>query len=195
MTSAQSMRPPVNPWMRTSGVASPVPRSSTARVTDPTSMVRSGSYMGGNVAPDRDLRFAVVRVGVFPGSFDPLTTAHLAIADAAIEACRLDHLDLTISTVALAKEHGGHASIEERIAAIERTAETRPFLRARTTDAQLIADLAAGYDVCVVGADKWHQLHDLTFYDSSETEHDAWLARLPTIADHATPRRAGSGGT
>ena len=67
-----------------------------------------------------------MRVGVFPGSFDPLTTAHLAIADAAIEACRLDHLDLTISTVALAKEHGGHASIEERIAAIERAADDAP---------------------------------------------------------------------
>ena len=124
----------------------------------------------------------MAHVGVFPGSFDPLTTAHLAIADAAIEACRLDHLDLTISTVALAKEHGGHASIEERIAAIERAAETRPSLRARTTDAQLIADLAEGYDVCVIGADKWHQLHDLTFYDGSEADRDAALARLPVLA-------------
>ena len=40
-----------------------------------------------------------------------------------------------------------------------------PSLRAAdTTDEQLIADLAEGYDVCVIGADKWHQLHDLTFY-------------------------------
>ena len=120
--------------------------------------------------------------GVFPGSFDPLTTAHLAIADAAVETCRLDHLDLTISTVALAKEQGGHASIEERIAAIERAAEARPSLRARTTDAQLIADLAKGYDVCVIGADKWHQLHDLTFYDDSAAEREAALARLPMLA-------------
>jgi len=43
-----------------------------------------------------------VRVGVFPGSFDPLTTAHLAIADAAIEACELHRLDLVISRAALA---------------------------------------------------------------------------------------------
>ena len=138
-----------------------------------------------------------MRVGVFPGSFDPLTTAHLAIADAAIEACRLDQLDLTISTVALAKEHGGHASIEERIAAIERAAEARPSLRARTTDAQLIADLAEGYDVCVIGADKWHQLHDLSFYDGSEAARDAALARLPTLAvapRHGVPAPAARDG-
>ena len=73
-----------------------------------------------------------MRIGVFPGSFDPLTTAHLAIADAAIEACMLDHLDLTISTVTLAKEQGSHASIEARIAAIERTAATRPRPSMRT---------------------------------------------------------------
>ena len=29
-------------------------------------------------------------IGVFPGSFDPLTTAHLAIADAVTEAFGLD---------------------------------------------------------------------------------------------------------
>ena len=129
-----------------------------------------------------------MRTGVFPGSFDPLTTAHLAIADAAVATCRLDRLDLTISTVALAKEQGSHASIEERIAAIERATEARPSLRARTTEAQLIADLAEGYDVCVIGADKWHQLHDLTFYDGSEDERDAALARLPALA--VAPRLA-----
>ena len=32
--------------------------------------------------------------GVFPGSFDPLTVAHLAIADAAVSYFGLDRLDL-----------------------------------------------------------------------------------------------------
>src|SRR6187431_2302863 len=45
------MRPPVNPWISTKGVAWPPPRSSTARVTDPAGRVRSGSYMAGNVPP------------------------------------------------------------------------------------------------------------------------------------------------
>jgi hypothetical protein len=121
-------------------------------------------------------------VGVFPGSFDPLTTAHLAIAEAAVAAHGLARLDLVISAVALDKEHGGHAPVAERIAAIEAVVAGRPHLRAATTDAQLIADIAEGYDVCVVGADKWHQLHDVRFYGGSAAARDAALARLPVLA-------------
>ena len=195
MTSAQSMRPPVNPWMRTSGVASPLPRSSTASVTDPVSMVRSGSYMAGNVLRPstydlRSRRWQIRRrVGVFPGSFDPLTTAHLAIADAAIEACRLDRLDLVISRSALAKEPGGHSPIEAAGRGDRAGGRERPALRARTTDAQLIADLAEGYDVCVIGADKWHQLHDLSFYDGSKRRAMRRWQRLP--ARGGAPSRRG----
>ena len=120
-------------------------------------------------------------IGVYPGSFDPLTRAHLAIADAAIAALGLERLDLALSTVALAKEHGSHAPLEDRIAAIEGVARTRP-VRAIVTDRQLVADIADGYDVCVVGADKWHQLHDVTFYDGDAAARDAALARLPPLA-------------
>lgn len=122
----------------------------------------------------------MVRAGVFPGSFDPLTTAHLAIAEAAVEACALDRLDLVMSMVALAKS-GAHSSIEERIAAIERQATRIPQVRAGVTDRQLLADIAEGYDVLVMGADKWHQLHDVAFYGSVEAR-DAALARLPLVA-------------
>ena len=76
-----------------------------------------------------------MRVGVFPGSFDPLTTAHLAIADAAIVACGLDRLDLVISRAALAKEPGGHAPIEDADGG-DRAGGRRPVrpLRARVTE-------------------------------------------------------------
>lgn len=122
-------------------------------------------------------------IGVFPGSFDPLTTAHVAIADAAVAAFGLDRLDLAMSTVALAKEHGGHSPLAERTAAIEAVAAAgRGWLTARTTDARLIADIAEGYDVCIVGADKWHQLHDVAFYGGSPDARDAALARLPVLA-------------
>jgi hypothetical protein len=124
-----------------------------------------------------------VAAGVYPGSFDPLTVAHLAIAEAARGTLGLDHVDLTISEVALAKEHGGHASVAERVAAIEAaSADGRPWLRACTTADQLIADIAAGYDVCIVGADKWHQLHDPAFYGGSAAARDEALARLPLLA-------------
>ena len=122
-----------------------------------------------------------MRLGVFPGSFDPLTTAHLAIAAAAIDACGLARLDLVISTVALAKEAGAHSSVEERVAAIERQADALPRLRAKVTERQLLADIAEGYDVLVVGADKWHQLHDVSFYGSAG-DRDGALARLPQVA-------------
>lgn len=122
-------------------------------------------------------------IGVFPGSFDPLTVAHLAIADAAAARFGLDRLDLVLSRRALAKDHAGHAPLADRVAAIEAAAEAgRPWLAARITDRRLIADIAAGYDVCVVGADKWHQLHDAAFYDGSAAARDDALARLPLLA-------------
>ena len=121
-----------------------------------------------------------MRAGVFPGSFDPLTTAHLAVAEAAIATCALDRLDLVMSRRALAKP-AAHSSLEERAAAIERHARRIPQLRAGVTDHQLLADIADGYDVLVVGADKWHQLHDVGFYASAGAR-DAALARLPELA-------------
>lgn len=121
-------------------------------------------------------------VGVFPGSFDPLTVAHVAVADAAIAAFDLDRLDLVLSSVALAKEHGGHTSLDDRLAAIDGLGADRPQVRGVVTDRQLIADIAEGYDVCVIGADKWHQLHDIAFYDGSSDAMAAALARLPRLA-------------
>lgn len=120
--------------------------------------------------------------GVFPGSFDPLTRAHLAIADAAVAALGLDRLDLVMSEVALAKEHGGHSPLADRLAAIAAVAAARPRLRGAVTAHRLIADIAAGYDVCIVGADKWHQLRDPRFYDGDVAARDRALARLPRLA-------------
>jgi len=95
----------------------------------------------------------------------------------------LARLDLVMSKVALAKEHGAHAPLEERVAAIEAVARSgRAWLAARVSETQLVADIAAGYDVCVMGADKWHQLFDLSFYGGSVAARDAALARLPLLA-------------
>ena len=129
--------------------------------------------------------------GVFPGSFDPLTVAHLAIADAAVTRFALDRLDLAMSRVALVKEHPGHAPVETRVAAIEAVArQGRPWLHAVVSDDRLIADIAAGYDVCVMGADKWHQLWDPSFYGGSTVDRDAAIARLPVLA--VAPRQGSS---
>ena len=123
----------------------------------------------------------MTRRGVFPGSFDPLTIAHLGVAEAAVEQGELDQLDLVISRRTLGKEDGGHHSIDARVAAIERAARTRPWLQAAVTDAQLIADIAAGYDVVVLGADKWAQVRDPAWYDGDAMARDAAVARLPRV--------------
>ncbi len=44
--------------------------------------------------------------------------------------------------------------------AIRRAGRTRPWLAATITDRQLIAEIASGYDVVVMGADKWAQVRD-----------------------------------
>ena len=119
--------------------------------------------------------------GVFPGSFDPLTVAHLAIAEAAYAHASLDRLDLAISRVALGKDHGGHLPVDARVAAVERAAATRPWLRAVVTDARLITEIARGYDVVVMGADKWAQVCDPEWYGDDPKARDAAVAALPRV--------------
>ncbi len=120
-------------------------------------------------------------IGVYPGSFDPLTIAHLAIAEAAVRRARLDRIDLALSSVALGKDHTAQSTVEARTAAIRRAARSRPWLDVAATDAQLIADIASGYDVVVMGADKWAQVRDPAWYGGDATARDAALAALPRV--------------
>jgi len=122
------------------------------------------------------------RVGVYPGSFNPLTVAHLAIAEAAVRQCHLDRVDLVVSRVALGKELVDRPPFEDRIAVLEAAASQRPWLGVVVTERQLLADIAEGYDVLVLGADKWAQLLDAAFYEGSEEARDAAVARLPQLA-------------
>ena len=50
------------------------------------------------------------------------------------------------------------------------------------TEARLLADVAEGYDVVVMGADKWAQVVDPAWYGGSEAARDAAVARLPARA-------------
>jgi nicotinic acid mononucleotide adenylyltransferase/predicted RNA-binding protein with PIN domain len=121
------------------------------------------------------------RRGVYPGSFDPPTIAHAAIAEAAVRAGQLDHLDLAISRDALGKDAASQRPLAARLAALERLTESRPWLHVIVTDARLIADIAAGYDAVVMGADKWAQVRDPAWYGEDPAERDAALARLPRV--------------
>ncbi|CAB4323513.1 MAG: hypothetical protein F2520_06195 [Actinobacteria bacterium] len=121
------------------------------------------------------------RLGVYPGSFDPPTIAHVHLAEQAIEQCGLDRLDLVISVVTLGKSDDHLSPLADRLAELHRLADMNPALGVRTTEHSLLADIAIGYDVVVMGADKWAQVLDPQWYGGIEERDDA-LRRLPKIA-------------
>jgi nicotinic acid mononucleotide adenylyltransferase len=122
-----------------------------------------------------------MRIGAYPGSFNPPTVAHVAIADAARRQRGLDRVDLILSRVTLAKEHVDLPLLEHRLDVLEGLSSRLPWLGARITDAQLLADIAEGYDVLIMGGDKWVQINDPSWYGGPE-ERDRALARLPELA-------------
>jgi hypothetical protein len=115
----------------------------------------------------------------YPGTFDPPTVAHLAIAEAARNQCAVDQIDLILNREPLGKS--GMQPLETRVAMLQAVAAARPWLAVVVTDRVHLADIAEGYDVLVLGADKWAQVLDPSFY-GSPAERDAAVARLPRLA-------------
>ncbi|MEM7092537.1 MAG: hypothetical protein AAF567_06015 [Actinomycetota bacterium] len=128
------------------------------------------------------------RTGVYPGSFDPPTIAHLAIAVMARRSAELDRVDLVVSRTALAKESADHAPFDIRRQVIEASIAHAPWMQLVVTEAQLIADIAEGYDAVILGGDKWAQIIDPVFYED-EAARDAAVARLPQVVG---PNRPGA---
>jgi nicotinic acid mononucleotide adenylyltransferase len=126
------------------------------------------------------------RIGVYPGTFDPATVAHVHLAEQAIAQLGLARVDLTISTTTLGKDDDGLTPIEVRLTQLHALTEGRPELGVRSSSKSLLADLSEGYDVVVVGADKWHQLLDPDWYGGVEARDEA-LRRLPVVAIAARP--------
>jgi hypothetical protein len=95
-------------------------------------------------------------------------------------------VDLVISRWALGKEHLDEPSVTRRLAVLERVCATRPWLGAVVTERRLIAEVAAGYDAVVLGADKWRQVIDPAWYGDDPTSPAAVAARDAAVA--ALPR-------
>ena len=127
------------------------------------------------------------RRGVFPGSFNPPTAAHLAISEAALAQHSLDVVVWSVSRVALAKEDVQRPLLADRIAVLEEVAAPIDWLEINVTEVQLLSEIAEGFDVIVMGADKWHQIHDPVFYGNDPARRDASIAALPTVAIAARP--------
>jgi hypothetical protein len=118
---------------------------------------------------------------VYPGSFNPPTRAHLAIAEAACLAGGLDRVDLVVSVAPLGKEPVTVPTLADRLDVLASVAATRPHLGWRVTEAQLLVDIAAEADAVVLGADKWDQINDPVWYGGSLPGRDEAVARLPLV--------------
>ena len=134
------------------------------------------------------------RRGVYPGSFNPPTVGHLCIIEAALAQHELDSLDLLISRRTINKESVDRPLLADRVDVLTASVAHLERVGVVVSDLQLIADIAAGYDVVVMGADKWHQVNDSRFYDDGAAR-DAAIARLPALAiaprgDHPVPSQA-----
>ena len=124
---------------------------------------------------------AVTAIGVYPGTFNPPTRAHLAIAKAAVETHQLVRVDLAVSRDPLGKQGIQRPLFEHRVEILESLVDSHEWLGLVITDSRLVVDIAGGYDLVVMGADKWDQVNDVIWYEG-EAERDQALSRLPTVA-------------
>jgi hypothetical protein len=122
------------------------------------------------------------RVGVYPGSFNPPTIAHIAIAAAAREQRSLDRVVLMLSRSPINKEHVDRPLFEHRLEVLRAEAARHRWLDVDVTDARLLVDIACDFDVLVMGADKWAQVNDAAYYGDDPVARDAALAALPALA-------------
>jgi hypothetical protein len=121
-----------------------------------------------------------MRTGAFPGTFDPPTVAHLAVAEAALDQAGLDAVHLVVSRAPLGKEPTV-PTFEDRVAVLEEVAVTRSWLTVVVTEGRLMAEVAAGYDAVILGMDKWLQVVDPAWYGGSVEVRDAAVAALPPV--------------
>lgn len=120
------------------------------------------------------------RIGAYPGTFDPPTVAHLAVAEAAWRQAGLTRVDLVVSRRPLGKAPAA-PSFRDRLAVLSEVTASRPWLGLEVTERRLIAEVAAGYDAVIMGLDKWHQVIDPAWYGGSERARDEAVAGLPPV--------------
>jgi nicotinic acid mononucleotide adenylyltransferase len=117
----------------------------------------------------------------YPGTFNPLTVAHVGVASAAHDQLGVTTVELCISETTLGKDDATLPGPVERCDAIEAATVNLAWLHATTTTSQFLVDIAEGFDWLIVGADKWAQLVDPSWY-GGRLERDQMLARLPAVA-------------
>jgi nicotinic acid mononucleotide adenylyltransferase len=138
------------------------------------------------------------RIGVFTGSFNPLTTAHVALADAARTQARLDVLVWAIAAITVDKERVTRAALADRLAQLVTFARQSDdavvlFNRGLYVDQaralRALAPRGAALTI-LVGFDKIVQIFDAHYY----ADREAALCALFAAADLLVAPRAGEGG-
>ena len=123
-----------------------------------------------------------MRIGAYPGTFNPPTVAHLAVARAALEQRHLDRVVLVLSRRPIDKEHVEVPTFDDRVAVARAVASDEgAWLDVAVTEHRLLVDIARGFDVLVMGADKWQQVVDPVYY-GDVAARDRAVAALPELA-------------
>lgn len=175
------------------------------RLSDARAMLRLGEVVRG--AAERGERVAEVeaggrmagggRVGVFTGSFNPLTWAHVAVAETARDALRLDTLVWACSRVTVDKEGVERATLVDRLAQVDALARAEEHGdRVAVLDAGLYVAQARALRstlapeatlTLIVGFDKIVQILDPRYYE----DRDASLRELFALAELRVAPRGG----
>src|SRR5690348_3214322 len=149
------------------------------------------------LAGGRRLR-AAMRVGVFAGSFNPLTRAHVALANAARRAAGLDALLWACAAASVDKER------VERAALVDRLAQMCAFVAGRRREALALLNRGLYVDeartlrallapsaelTLIVGYDKIVQIFDPKYY----ADRDTALRALFSLAHLLVAPREGEG--
>lgn len=152
----------------------------------------SVAVLAGGGALDR-----ATRVGMFAGSFNPLSVAHVAVAEAARAAQRLDTVVWAFSRVTVDKEGVERASLADRVVQVESyLRHMAPEDCLAVVGAGLYADQAAALATrmargaelwLIVGFDKIVQIFDPHYY----ADREAALRRLFGMAHLLVGPRAG----
>ncbi len=125
-----------------------------------------------------------MRVGVYPGTFNPPTIAHVAVASAARAQRNLDRVVLVVSTRPINKEYVAGPVLADRLAVLRSVAAATSggWLDVAVTEHRLLVDIARGYDVLIMGADKWNQVIDPQYYAGDAAARDVAVDSLPELA-------------
>lgn len=127
------------------------------------------------------------RVGIFPGSFNPLTVAHTELARRACTALRLDRVFFTLAKVTVDKEQVTGLSLADRLLLLTLYAQQHNDTGVTLVNRGLYFEQAQAFRSLwgvqtelhfVVGMDKLRQIFDPRYYQ----DRDAVLRQLFSLA-------------